>query len=157
MHEICDIRFVKKEVPMKRTIVALGLTVAAAVALGVFGIQSVGAAEKEYKSKAKVTELIQEALPGVAGKKVIIKHFALPPGHVGGKHFHPGAVYVYVVEGALNIETEGEGTRTISAGRLYKEPLGRTMRVRNLSTNDWLKIVVFQVGDEGKPMMMKAK
>jgi hypothetical protein len=31
------------------------------------------------------------------------------------------------------------------------------MRARNLSTNDWVKIVVFQVGDEGKPMMIKAK
>ena len=94
---------------MKPTIAALGLTVAAAVALGSFGIQSAVGAEHEYKSKAKATELIQEALPGVAGKKVIIKHFALPPGHVGGKHFHPGPVYVYVVEGSLTIETEGGG------------------------------------------------
>ncbi len=142
---------------MKRTIVALSLTVAAAIALGVFGIQSVGAAEKEYKSKAKVTALIQEPLPGVAGKKVIIKHFALPPGHVGGRHFHPGPVYVYVVEGALTIETEGGAPQTIPAGGLYKEPQGRTMRARNLTTDDWVKIVVFQVGDEGKPMMIKAK
>ncbi len=142
---------------MKRTIVALSLTVAAAVALGSFAIQSVGAAEKEYKSKAKATELIQEPLPGVAGKKVIIKQFALPPGFVGGKHFHPGPVYVYVVEGAFTIETEGGGTQTISAGGLYKEPQGQTMRARNLTTNDWVKIVVFQVGDEGKPMMIKAK
>ncbi len=142
---------------MKGTRVALSLTVAAAVALGSFAIQSVGAAEKEYKSKAKVTALIQEALPGVAGKTVIIKHLAFPPGHVGGKHFHPGPVYVYVVEGAFTVETEGGGTQTISAGGLYKEPLGRTMRASNLSTNDWVKIVVFQVGDEGKPMMIKAK
>lgn len=142
---------------MKGTTVGLSLAVAAAVALGSFAIQSAVAAEKEYKPKAKVTALIQEALPGVAGKKVIIKHFALPPGHVGGKHFHPGPVYVYVVEGALTIEAEGGGTQTISAGGLYKEPLGQTMRARNLSTNDWLKIVVFQVGDEGKPMMIKAK
>ncbi len=142
---------------MKRMIVALGLTVAAAVALGSFAIQSAVSAEKEYKSKAKATELIQEPLPGVAGKKVIIKHFALPPGFVGGKHFHPGPVYVYVVEGAFTIETEGGETQTISAGGLYKEPLGRTMRARNLTTNDWVKIVVFQVGDEGKPMMIKAK
>ncbi len=142
---------------MKRTIVALSLTVAAAVALGAFGIQSVRAAEHEYKPKAKVTALIEEALPGVAGKKVIIKHLAFPPGFVGGKHFHPGPVYLYVLEGALTIETEGGGTQTISAGGLYKEPLGRTMRGRNLNTNDWTKIVVFQVGDEGKPMMIKAK
>ena len=142
---------------MKRTIVALSLTVAAAIALGSFAMQSAGAAEKEYKPKAKVTALIQEALPGVAGKKVIIKRFELPPGHVGGRHFHPGPVYVYVVEGALTIETEGGGTQTVLAGGLYKEPLGQTMRARNLSTNDWTKIVVFQVGDEGKPMMIKAK
>ncbi len=58
MHEICGIRLAEREVPMKRTILALSLTVAAAVALGVFAIQSVGAAEKEYKSKAKVTALI---------------------------------------------------------------------------------------------------
>ncbi len=142
---------------MKGTAIGLSLAVAAAVALGLFGVQSARAAEQEYKPKEKATELIQEALPGVAGTKVIIKRFDLPPGHVGGKHFHPGPVYVYVVEGALTIETEGEGTRTISAGELYKEPLGRTMRARNLTTNDWLKIVVFQVGDEGKPMMIKAK
>ena len=142
---------------MKRTIVAVSLTVAAAIALGSFAIQSVGGAEKEYKSKAKVTALIQEALPGVAGKKVIIKRVDLPPGHVGGRHFHPGPVYVYVVEGALTIETDGGATQTVLAGGLYKEPLGRTMRARNLTTNGWLKIVVFQVGDEGKPMMIKAK
>ncbi len=142
---------------MKRTIGALSLTVAAAVALGSLAIQSAVGAEKEYKPKGKVTALIQEALPGVAGKTVIIKHIALPPGHVGGKHFHPGSVYVYVLDGAFTIETEGEGTRTISAGRLYKEPLGRTMRARNLSTNEWTKVLVFQVGDEGKPMMIKAK
>ncbi len=142
---------------MKRTIGALGLTVAAAVALGSFAIQSAVGAEKEYKSKAEATALIQEPLPGVAGKKVMIKQLALPPGYVGGKHFHSGPVYVYVVEGAFTIETDGGGAQTIPAGGLYKEPRGRTMRASNLTTNDWVKIVVFQVGDEGKPMMIKAK
>ena len=142
---------------MKGAVIGLGFMLAVAFAVGSFGIQTVRAANHEYKSKAKVTDLIQEALPGVAGKKVIIKHFEVPPGHVGGKHLHPGPVYVYILEGALTIETEGQGTRTISAGDLYKEPLSRVMQARNLSTSDWVKFVVFQVGDEGEPMMIKAK
>ena len=141
---------------MKGAVIGLGFTLAVAVAVGSFGIQSVRAANHEYKPKAKVTGLIQEALPGVAGKTVIIKHFELPPGHVGGKHLHPGPVYVYILEGALTIETEGR-TRTVSAGDLYKEPLSRVMQARNSSTNDGVKFVIFQVGDEGKPMMIKAK
>ena len=141
---------------MKGAVIGLGFTLAVAVAVGSFGIQSVRAANHEYKPKAKVTGLIQEALPGVAGKTVIIKHFELPPGHVGGKHLHPGPVYVYVLEGALTIETEGR-TRTVSAGDLYKEPLSRVMQARNLSTSDGVKFIIFQVGDEGKPMMIKAK
>ncbi len=31
------------------------------------------------------------------------------------------------------------------------------MRGKNVSTTDAAKIVVFQVGDEGKPMMVKVK
>ncbi|MEE8293633.1 MAG: cupin domain-containing protein, partial [Kiloniellales bacterium] len=90
------------------------------------------------------------------GKEVIIKHFSLPPGFVGGKHFHPGPVFVYVLEGELTIETDA-GIETISAGKLYVEELRQTMVGKNLSTTDAAKIVVFQVGDEGKPMMIKAE
>ena len=96
-------------------------------------------------------------MAGVAGKKVIIKHFDIPAGYVGGRHFHPGPVYVYVLEGTLTIETDGSGTRAIKAGELYKEPLGLVMQARNVSANDPVKIVVFQVGDEDKPMMIKAE
>ncbi len=43
-----------------------------------------------------------------------------------------------------------------SAGKLYVEELRQTMVGKNLSTTDAAKIVVFQVGDDGKPMMIKA-
>jgi quercetin dioxygenase-like cupin family protein len=141
---------------MKGAVIGLGFTLAVAVAVGSFGIQSVQATNHAYKSKAKITGLIQGTLPGVAGKTVIIKHFELPPGHVGGRHLHPGAVYVYILEGALTIETEGQ-TRTVSAGELYKEPLRRVMQSQEPEHRDGVKFVAFQVGDEGKPMMIKAK
>ncbi len=131
-------------------------------ALALAGVLSLGAAfsldvqAAEYKPKAEVTKLLRVPLAGVEGKEVVIKHFSFPPGFVGGKHFHPGPVFVYVLEGELTVETDA-GIETISAGKIYREELRQTMRGKNLSTTDAAKIVVFQVGDEGKPMMIKAE
>ncbi len=110
----------------------------------------------EYKPKAEVKSLHEGALTGVDGKTVIIKHFTLPAGFVGGKHFHPADVFVYVLEGELTVETK-KGVLTVPAGELYPEVPGMVMRGKNLSTSVPAKIVVFQVGDTGKPMMIKAK
>ncbi len=139
---------------MKRTTRIASLAVAGAISLGAFGTHDVKADQHEYKPKAEVTKLLRVPLAGVEGKEVVIKHFSLPPGFVGGKHFHPGPVFVYVLEGELSVETDA-GIETVSAGKLYVEELRQTMVGKNLSTTDAAKIVVFQVGDEGKPMMIK--
>ncbi len=131
-------------------------------ALALAGVVSLGAAfsldvqAAEYKPKAEVKALHKGALTGVDGKTVIIKHFTLPAGFVGGKHFHPADVFVYVLEGELTVETE-KGVLTIRAGEIYPEVPGMVMVGKNVSADKPTKIVVFQVGDTGKPMMIKAK
>jgi quercetin dioxygenase-like cupin family protein len=142
---------------MQLTLRAFSLTLLTAIVVGATGFQAASAGEHEYKPKANVTSLLQTALAGVEGKTVIIKHFDIPPGFVGGKHYHPGPVFVYVLEGEFTIETEEVGRQTFKAGELYQEPVRRPMRGRNLSTTNALKLLVFQVGDEGKPMMIKVK
>ncbi|MCZ6623370.1 MAG: cupin domain-containing protein [Deltaproteobacteria bacterium] len=142
---------------MRVAIRPFSLVFLAVMAMAATGFQNANAAEQEYKPKVKVTSLLETPLTGVEGKKVIIKHFELPPGFVGGKHFHPGPVFVYVLEGELTINTEKAGRQTIKAGKLYQEPIRSVMQARNLSTTDVTKIVVFQVGDKGKPMMIKAE
>ncbi len=142
---------------MRVAIRPFSLVFLAVMAMAATGFQDANAAEQEYKPKVKVTSLLETPLTGVEGKKVIIKHFELPPGFVGGKHFHPGPVFVYVLEGELTINTEKAGRQTIRAGKLYQEPIRSVMQARNLSTTDVTKIVVFQVGDKGKPMMIKAE
>lgn len=139
---------------MRQTRYLLGTVLAAAMAFAMAGPQ--GAHAQEYVSKAKVTSLAQVPLSGVEGKEVIVKHFAVPPGFVGGKHKHLGPVFVYVLEGTLTVETGGK-IETYQAGELYPEPINSAMRGKNLSTDDDLKFVVFQVGDVGKPMMVKVK
>ncbi len=142
---------------MQLAIRTFSLVLVAVMVVAASGFQDANAAEQEYKPKVKVTSLVEAPLVGVEGKKVIIKHFELPPGFVGGKHFHPGPVFVYVLEGELIINTKKAGRQIIRAGQLYQEPIRSVMQARNLSTTDATKIVVFQVGDKGKPMMIKAE
>ncbi len=131
-------------------------------ALALAGVLSLGAAfsldvqAQEYKPKAEVTALHEGTLTGDESKTVIIKHFTLPAGFVGGKHFHPADVFVYVPEGELTVETE-KGVLTVAAGEIYPEVPGMVMVGKNVSANKPTKIVVFQVGDTGKPMMIKAE
>jgi len=100
--------------------------------------------------------LYQAPLPGVEGKEMIVKHFSIPPEFVGGRHMHPGPVWVYVLEGVLTVELDGE-TKTFSAGELYPEDIDTAMTGRNLSGTDDLEMLVFQIGDIGKPMMYKVE
>ena len=139
---------------MKITKLGLAFALAGILSLGTAYSLDVQAAE--YKSKAVAKTLHKSALTGVDSKTVIIKHFTLPAGFVGGKHFHPADVFVYVLEGEFTVETE-KGTLTVRAGELYPEVPDMVMRAKNVSTSAPTKILVFQVGDTGKPMMIKAK
>ena len=123
--------------------------------LGPLGIQ-VAEAQQEYVPKVNVQTLHQGELPGIDGKEMTVKHMAIPPGYIGGKHMHTGPVFVYVLEGVLTVETES-GTASYGVGELYPEPLSAVMQGRNLSASDDLELLVFQVGEIGKPMMVKVE
>ena len=143
---------------MKRTSLVLSFALAAAIIVGAAASPNLHAQEQqEYISKAKSTTLLKTTLAGMKGKEVNIVRGSLPSGFVGGKHFHTGHVFIYILEGSLIMEMEGDAPRKLEAGDVFQEPQGRTMLVRNLSTTHGVKLLVFQIGDEGKPRMIKAK
>ncbi len=139
---------------MKKSNYLLSVALASGISIGLSSFQVADA--QEYVSKARAKKLYQAPLQGVAGKEMTVKHFSVPSKFVGGKHSHPGPVFVYVLEGELTVELEGE-TKTFKAGELYAEDIDATMIGKNLSATDHLEFLVFQVGDIGKPMMIKAK
>ena len=108
-------------------------------------------------SEATITPLLKTAVAGVEGKEVIIAHINAPPGFVSAKHFHPGQVFIYVLEGAVTIEMEGDAPLKLGPGDVFKETPDRPMVGKNLSSTHGAKLVVFQIGDEGKPLMVKAE
>ncbi len=139
---------------MKKTKRLLSTALASAMLFGMAGFQAADA--QEYVSKAQVKTLYQAPLQGVQGKEMIVKHVAFPAKFVGGTHMHPGPVFVYVLEGELTVELASE-TKTFKAGELYSEDINAAMVGKNLSATDDIELLVFQVGDIGKPMMLKVK
>jgi len=136
--------------PLIYTVVVAG-TMAAALATS----QGLRAHEaREQSQQEKTTPLLVTPLAGMESKEVNILHISVPPGFVTPKHFHPGQLFIYVVEGAVTIEVEGEVPIKLGPGDVIQEPSGKTMVGKNLSSTHGAELVVFQIGDKGKPLMV---
>lgn len=141
---------------MKTARLVTGFAIAAALVSGAAFRPDAAADPMEYKPKVATKALVNGPLPGTPGKTVTVTHYTFPPGFVTERHSHPGPVYVYVLEGELTIET-AKGKETFQPGQLYVETPDLVMRGGNMSASQPLKIVTFQVGDAGKPLMVKEK
>ena len=143
---------------MKRSTFVFILLLVGAMVVGTIGLQGLHAAEKEYKSTAKITKLIEKMeLSGLPGQEANVIVAEMSGGWIGGKHYHPGHVFVYVLEGSVIVELEGKPPRTVGPGEVLHELPNRVMQAKNASATDDLKVILFQVGPEGKPMLIKAK
>ena len=115
------------------------------------------AQEQKQGPQEKVTPLLTTTLAGMEGKEVNIVHVSVPPGFVTPKHFHPGYVFLYVLKGAVTIEMDGDAPIKLGPGDVLKEAPNRSMVGKNLSTTHGAELVVFQIGDKGKPFTVEAK
>ena len=112
--------------------------------------------KEEYVTKAERSVLVEKPLPGAEGKMISINHFKLPTEYVGGKHYHSGPTYVYVLKGTFTVEEEGKPAQTFEAGKLYEEPIGNSMQAFNKSADEPIELLVIQVQNEGEPLMYQA-
>ncbi len=126
---------------------------AAAIAFSLIGAQ--GAAAHEIKPA--VTKLLNTPLDGIAGKEANVVLFAVGPGWTIGNHSHPGHIFVYMLEGSIKIEVEGEPTHVLSPGDVLYEVPGPNMVANNISSTEGARFLVFQVGDIGKPLTVMAE
>jgi quercetin dioxygenase-like cupin family protein len=116
-----------------------------------------GATSEEYKTTAKVTELLRDELAAVAGKEATIQALELVPGWVGDWHYHTGDVFVYVEEGEFVVDVERQGRKVVRQGEVYHEALNTVMQARNGSTGRTTRLLIFQVGTKGEPLMLRAR
>lgn len=112
---------------------------------------------EEYKSTAKQNKILQDNLAVIEGKEVNIIAVEFPPGWVGERHYHTGDVFVYVQEGEFIVDVEGEGRKSFGPGEVYHEAVNKVMQARNGSHSSHTKVLLFQVGNKGEPLMILAE
>lgn len=142
---------------MRRLGIATSFVVASVlIASAVDTTALAGEKHEEYKSPGSTLKiLLKEPLHGLKNETVTIARATFPPGWVGGKHYHTGSVYVYVLKGAFTVHEKGKEPLTLPAGTLYREPIGNPMEARNGSASEASEILLMQVGRQGEPLMIK--
>jgi len=134
-----------------------GIAMAIFAAIGVLALSGAYADQHVYEPPdAEQQYLAKGPLAGAAGHEAHVRHITFPPGWVGGKHSHLGDVYVYVLEGSMVVQLEGQDAVTVGPGELFHEGPNTVMHAANTSKIDPLKIVLFQVNPAGQPLMIKA-
>lgn len=73
-----------------------------------------------------------------------VVHARIEPRTIAAWHTHPTPVYLYISEGTLTMEVEGQERRQVGTGEAIAEPLNSPMRVINES-DEPVEIIVFQI------------
>jgi len=108
------------------------------------------------QDQAKITDVFKGPLAVDDPKSVSVRQYDVPPGWVTPMHQHTGHMFLYIVEGAGAMETEGQ-VRAGTAGQVINQLPGKTMIMKNSSSSVRLKFILFQIGPEGSPLTVPAK
>ncbi|GAA0630938.1 cupin domain-containing protein [Halomonas beimenensis] len=121
------------------------MTLAAVAALATASSMSLAKDLTEIDTPASELEqvLAQEVELPAGAQEVRVIRVTMDPHTAAAWHSHPSPVYVYVAEGEVVLEVEGE-SKTIKAGEAVSEPLDARMRAMN-TTDQPARAVVFQI------------
>ena len=68
------------------------------------------------------------------------------------KHFHPGEEIIYVLDGELEYQIEGEPPRKVGAGEALMVPAEAVHAVRNVGSGNAAELATYVV-ERGKPLI----
>jgi quercetin dioxygenase-like cupin family protein len=133
---------------MKTTrIVAVALlTVGSCLALHVARAQQPG---------IKRTDLQRHDL-SVPGREVVQVRVDFAPGVVAPKHSHPGEEIIYVLEGSLEYQVEGQPPVTLKPGEVLFIPAGTIHAAQNVGSGNAAELATYIV-EKGKPLVVPVK
>lgn len=113
------------------------------------------AAAQPAASSAQVTPLLTQPLIGVPGKEGVMLIVEYAPGVESPPHRHNANTFVYVLDGAVEMQVEGGERVTLEAGQtFYESPSDIHSVSRNASDTEPARILVFMVKEEGAPVTL---
>ena len=68
------------------------------------------------------------------------------------RHTHPGEEIIYILEGSLEYQVEGQRARTFNAGEVLTVPAGVVHAVRNAGSGNAAELATYVV-EKGKPLI----
>ena len=113
---------------------------------------------QQQPGAAKATPLLTRDLMGVAGKEGVMLTVEYPPGGKSASHRHNASVFVYVLEGHVNMQVKGGRKVTLGPGETFFENPNDIHSVsENASATEPAKILVFFVKEKGAPASVPAQ
>jgi quercetin dioxygenase-like cupin family protein len=97
------------------------------------------------------TDLQQHDL-SVPGREVVQARVDLGPEAPLVKHTHPGEEIIYILEGSLEYQVDGQPTRTCNAWDALTVPAGVIHAVRNVGSGNAAELATYVV-EKGKPLL----
>ena len=113
--------------------------------------------------RATATPILQSAItaggtpiayPNTDSAEVTALRLEIPPGAETGRHMHPNPTFVYVLEGAIDVEIEGGVVHSYRAGDCALEVVNTWHNTKNKGTIPAKVLVVF-IGAHGKPNIVR--
>lgn len=142
---------------MLRLIGLCGLSVLAVVLLGGCAAQN-SAPSAAGSMHSIVKPILTQALPEKPGTEARMLTVEYPPGVVSPPHRHPGMVFVYVLEGAVECALDDGPVVRYEKGQAWYERPNQLHRVaKNGSQTEPAKLVVFFLTEPGKPVLEPQK
>jgi quercetin dioxygenase-like cupin family protein len=99
---------------------------------------------------------LQEHDLSVPGREVIQNRVEITSEAPPFKHFHYGEEIIYVLEGELEYQIEGEAPRTVKAGDALMVPAKAVHAVKNVGDGSGAELATFVV-EKGKPLITLAE
>ena len=94
------------------------------------------------------------AYPKTDSAQVTALVLEIGPGGETGRHMHPNPTFVYMLEGAIDVEMDGAVAHTYKAGDSFLEVLNTWHNGKNTGMTPAKVLVVFS-GVKGKPNLVR--
>ena len=90
------------------------------------------------------------------GREVVQVRVDFDPGYVAPRHWHPGEEIIYVLEGTLQYEIEGQAPVTVKAGDVLFVPARTIHSAKNVGSANGAELATYVV-EKGLPLLTLAK
>jgi quercetin dioxygenase-like cupin family protein len=102
-----------------------------------------------------VTPLLRTPLSADASQEVLIATGQFEPAGTTGRHSHHGDEYATVIEGTVEVMTDGQPPRRYTAGEAYHNARGVVHETRNVGKTR-ARVVSTLIVDSGRPIIEPA-